>query len=62
MVVQSKATSLRGRVSRADTAAVCVAALTSPSAKNVTFELSSKSGTPTHKEHLHTLFENLKAD
>ena len=51
-----------GQVSRADVARVCVAALTDPSAKNVTLELSSKKGVPAPADQLKTLFKGLQPD
>jgi hypothetical protein len=47
-----------GRVSRADVAAVAVAALSDSNAANVTFELSSKAGLPRPRQ-LDSLFEGL---
>lgn len=54
-----------GRVSRADVAAVCVAALTDPAARNVTFELVSKPAegqAPPLAQQLRGLFAGLKPD
>lgn len=60
-----------GRVSRADVAAVCVAALTDPAAANVTLELLSKPAAkdgappptpPPLREQLASLFAGLKPD
>ena len=59
-----------GSVSRADVAAVCVAALTDPAARNVTLELhGAKPGAegaapavPPLAEQLHGLFQGLKPD
>ncbi|KAL4854196.1 hypothetical protein ACK3TF_005041 [Chlorella vulgaris] len=54
-----------GRVSRADVAAVCVAALSDPAAKNVTFELlgsSDNDSPPPLAQQLASLFRGLKPD
>ena len=53
---------MAGQVARSDVARVCVAALTSSSAKNVTFELSSKKGSPAPANQLQTLFAGLQPD
>lgn len=50
-----------GRVSRADVAAVAVAALSDPSAAGVTFELSSKAELPPANQ-LASIFEGLAKD
>ncbi|KAK9843431.1 hypothetical protein WJX81_002050 [Elliptochloris bilobata] len=51
-----------GRVSRADVAAVAVAALSDPRAANVTLELSSKSGAVPPANQLSSLFKGLAKD
>lgn len=51
-----------GRVSRADVAAVAVAALSDARAANVTFELSSKAGAVPPAHQLSSLFEGLAKD
>jgi hypothetical protein len=51
-----------GRVARSDVAAVCVAALTDPAAKNVTLELSSKKGSPAPVDQLQSIFTGLAKD
>jgi len=48
-----------GRVSRADVAAVAVAALSDPNAADVSFELSSKAGALPRPRQLDSLFEGL---
>ena len=53
---------MAGRVSRADVAAVAVAALSDPHAANVTFELSSKAGAVPPAHQLSSLFEGLAKD
>ena len=51
-----------GAVSRADVAAVCVAALTAPAADKVTLELSTDKASPAPAGSLLTLFDGLKQD
>jgi len=48
-----------GRISRADVAAVCVAALTNPKAKGVTLELWSDPSRPATPTNVNSLFDNL---
>jgi len=47
-------------ISRADVAAVCVAALFNPKAKNVTFEVRSNSKVAPGEADLGALFDGLK--
>jgi len=47
-------------ISRADVAAVCVAALFNPKAKNITFEVRTNSKAAAGEADLDTLFDGLK--
>ena len=60
--VAGQGDTVAGQVARSDVARVCVAALTDSSAKNVTFELSSKKGSPAPADQLKTIFAGLQPD
>lgn len=65
MAGQGDNQAMPGPISRADVAAVCVAALSTPASKNVTVEVSSKKEKATPEQFsssLKSLFDGLKAD
>ena len=49
-----------GRISRADVAAVCVAALTNPKAKNVTLEIYSDTKAPAGRNDVNQIFDTMQ--
>ena len=49
-----------GRISRADVAAVCVAALTNPKARNVTLEISTDTKTAGARNDVNQIFDNVQ--
>jgi len=59
LVTGQRDTGKPGRISRADVAAVCVAALTNPKAKGVTLELWSDPSRPATPTNVNSLFDNL---
>ena len=59
-VIAGQGDTISGSVSRADVAAVCVAALQSEAAQRVTLELISKPERPVNPPK--SIFENLKPD